>query len=222
MDDMVGQLLGTLEQLGVADNTLVIFASDNGPEVHTVANMRNNHDHDGARPWRGMKRDQWEGGHRTPLIVRWPKKINAGSVSDQLISLTDIMATCGALAGADLPNNAGEDSFNMLPVLLGEQGDQPVRTHLLTQTQTLALSIREGDWKYLDHPGSGGNNYNRPDLLPYVVEELAPDAPGQLYDLKTIPVRPKIYIISIRKFVKRMKAKLDQFVASGRSAHLGQ
>jgi arylsulfatase A len=222
MDDMVGQLLETLEQLGVADNTLVIFASDNGPEVHTVANMRNNHDHDGARPWRGMKRDQWEGGHRTPLIIRWPEKINAGSVSDQLISLTDIMATCGALAEADLPNDAGEDSFNMVPVLLGEQGDQPVRTHLLTQTQTLALSIREGDWKYLDHPGSGGNNYNRPDLLPYIVEELAPDAPGQLYDLKNDPGETKNLYHQHPKIVKRMKAKLDQFVTSGRSANLRQ
>ena len=217
MDDMVGQLLETLEQLGVADNTLIIFASDNGPEVHTVANMRNNHDHDGARPWRGMKRDQWEGGHRTPLIVRWPKKITAGSISDQLISLTDIMATCGALAGADLPKDAGEDSFNMLPVLLGKQADQPVRRHLLTQTQTLALSFREGDWKYLDHPGSGGNNYNRPDLLPYVVEELAPDAPGQLYDLKNDPGETKNLYHQHPKIVKRMKSKLDQFVVNGRS-----
>ena len=132
------------------------------------------------------------------------------------------MATCGALAGADLPNNAGEDSFNMLPVLLGEQGDQPVRTHLLTQTQTLALSIREGDWKFLDHQGSGGNNYNRPDLLPYVVEELAPDAPGQLYDLKNDPGETKNLYHQHPKIVKRMKAKLDQFVASGRSAHLGR
>ena len=108
----------------------------------------------------------------------------------------------------------------MLPVLLGEQGDQSVRTHLLTQTQPRALSIREGDWKYLAHPGSGGNNYNRPDLLPYVVEELAPDAPGQLYELKNDTGETKNLYDQHPKIVKRMKAKLDQFVASGRSANL--
>ena len=132
------------------------------------------------------------------------------------------MATCGALAGADLPKDAAEDSFNMLPVLLGQQGDEPVRTHLLTQTQTLALSIWEGDWKYLDHPGSGGNNYNRPDLLPYVVEELAPDAHGQLYHLKKDPGETKNLYHQNPKIVKRMKSKLDQFVTSGRSAHGGR
>ena len=110
----------------------------------------------------------------------------------------------------------------MLPVLLGKQADQPVRRHLLTQTQTLALSIREGDWKFLDHPGSGGNNYNRPDLLPYVVEELSPDAPGQLYDLKNDPGETKNLYNQHPEIVKRMKDKLDQFVASGRSVHLGQ
>ena len=72
MDWIVGELMKTLEELGVADNTIVMFASDNGPEVPTVNAMRRDHKHDGARPWRGVKRDQWEGGHRTPFIVRWP------------------------------------------------------------------------------------------------------------------------------------------------------
>jgi len=75
----------------------------------------------------------------------------------------------------------------------------------------------EGDWKYLDHLGSGGNNYHRPDLLLYVVEELAPDVPGQLYDLKNDPSETKNLYHQHPNIVKRMKAKLDQFVASGRS-----
>ena len=124
MDTIVGELLKTLDDLGVADNTLVIFASDNGPEVPTVIDMRKTHQHDGARPWRGVKRDQWEGGHRTPFIVRWPGKVKAGSTSDQLLSLTDVMATCAEISGAKLPDDAAEDSYNMLPVLLGTQGQE--------------------------------------------------------------------------------------------------
>ncbi|MBT8445154.1 MAG: arylsulfatase, partial [Gammaproteobacteria bacterium] len=79
MDFVVGELMKTLQELKVAKDTLVIFTSDNGPEVTTVIHMRKDHAHDGARPWRGMKRDQWEGGHRVPLIVRWPSIVEAGT-----------------------------------------------------------------------------------------------------------------------------------------------
>ncbi|NCF86420.1 MAG: sulfatase-like hydrolase/transferase, partial [Verrucomicrobiaceae bacterium] len=72
MDWIVGELMKTLHELGIAENTLVMFASDNGPEVPTVIAMRRDYKHDGAKPWRGVKRDQWEGGHRTPFLVRWP------------------------------------------------------------------------------------------------------------------------------------------------------
>ena len=99
LDYIVGELMTTLDKLGVADNTLVIFTSDNGPETTSVIHMRGDFDHDGARPWRGMKRDQWEGGHRVPFIVRWPGKVKPGATSDQLTSLTDVMATCAAFHG---------------------------------------------------------------------------------------------------------------------------
>ncbi|HUV66159.1 MAG TPA: sulfatase-like hydrolase/transferase, partial [Sedimentisphaerales bacterium] len=140
LDYVVGELIKTLDRLGVAENTLVMFSSDNGPETTSVVNMRKDYEHDGARPWRGMKRDQWEGGHRIPLIARWPGKIEPGSTTVQMTSLTDIMATCGAIVGAELPNNAAEDSYNMLPVLLGRQSKEPVRKYLIQQTISLALS----------------------------------------------------------------------------------
>jgi arylsulfatase A len=85
-DCIVGELMDTLARLGVADNTLVMLSSDNGPEVTSVVHMRADHGHDGARPWRGMKRDDWEGGHRVPFIVRWPGKVQPGSASHQTIS----------------------------------------------------------------------------------------------------------------------------------------
>ncbi len=75
----------------------------------------------------------------------------------------------------------------MLPVFLGTQGDKPVRQYMLTQTPRLQLAVRDGDWKYLDHQGSGGNNYNRPDLKPFILPELDPGVTGQLYNLKTDP-----------------------------------
>ena len=150
-----------LDQLGYGKNTLLIFTSDNGPEVPTVINMRKTYQHDGARPWRGVKRDQWEGGHRVPFIARWPKRIEAGSTSEQTVCLTDLMATCATLSGTTIPREAAEDSFDILPALLGQAGDKPIREYTLHQTISLALAIRHGDWKYLDHKGSGGNNYER-------------------------------------------------------------
>ena len=127
-DHVVGELLDRLESLGIAEDTLVIVTSDNGPEVGTVINMREKHDHDGARPWRGLKRDNWEGGHRVPMIARWPGRISAGSTSDQTVCLTDIMATCAAIVHAALPDNAAEDSFNILPVLTAKQPSRSAST----------------------------------------------------------------------------------------------
>jgi arylsulfatase A len=218
MDYIVGELMKTLERLGAADNTLVMFSSDNGPETLTTVRMRVDHKHDPARPWRGMKRDDWEGGHRVPLIARWPGKVKPGSTTDQIVSLTDAMATCAAVAGAELPDNAAEDSCNFLPVLLGTQGDKPVRRYLLQQTISLKLSIRRGPWKYLDHKGSGGNNYQRnPMLKPYALPEEAPTAPGQLYHLQTDPGETTNLYLKHPEIVKELKAKLNEFKAAGRS-----
>ena len=221
MDAVVGELLASLDRLGVADNTVVFFASDNGPEVPTVLNMRRTHQHDGARPWRGVKRDQWEGGHRTPFLVRWPGHIAPGSTSDQLTSLTDVMATCAALVGASLPRDAAEDSYNMLPVLLGKQGKEPVRTYMLQQTMSHAMSIRQGSWKYLDHRGSGGNNYDRKGewgMSPFAIEDTDPDAPGQLYDLASDPGETTHVYSQHPDRVAAMKKQLETFKKSGRSA----
>ena len=220
MDCIVGELLKTLDRLGVADSTLVIFGSDNGPEVTTTKVMRREYGHDPARPWRGMKRDQWEGGHRTPFIVRWPGKVKAGSVGDQLISHTDIMATCAGIVGTTLPNDAAEDSYDMLPALLDQRGDDPVRPYLLQQTSTLALSIRHGSWKYLDHKGSGGNDYVKKKITEYVIEDTDPDAPGQLYHLANDPGETENLYSRHPEVVEKLKKELELFKSSGRSAPL--
>ena len=218
LDFIVGELMQTLEKLGVADNTLVIFTSDNGPETTSVVHMRADYGHDGARPWRGVKRDQWEGGHRVPFLARWKGHIEPGSISTQTVCLTDIMATCAALSGTSLPDNSAEDSFDLLPVLLGKDGGKPVRDFTLHQTISLALAIRKGPWKYLDHRGSGGNNYDKGELKPFALPETSPDAPGQLYNLEADPGETQNLYLQHPEIVRELKMLLESSKVQGRSA----
>ena len=219
MDHVVGELMKALKKHGMTENTLVVFSSDNGPEVPTSIAMRRDHKHNGARPWRGIKRDQWEGGHRVPFIARWPGRIKPGSTSSQTICLTDLMATAAAITGAKLPNNVAEDSYNILPALLG--GNKSIREYTLHQTMSLALAIRKGNWKYLDHKGSGGNNYGREGrwgMKQYALPEKAPKAPGQLYDLENDPGETNNLYFKHPKIVKELKGQLEESKKTGRSA----
>ena len=215
---IVGELLADLDRLGLAENTLVIFTSDNGPETTSVVHMRADHGHDGARPWRGVKRDQWEGGHRVPFLVRWPARVKAGTTSAELTSLTDVMATLAAITGAPLPREAAEDSFNLLPALEGK-ATAPIRPYLLTQAFAGArtLSIRRGQWKYLAHRGSGGNNYERGELQRFALPDTAPAADAQLYDLATDPGETKNLVLEKPDLAAELKALLESSKQSGRS-----
>lgn len=220
MDHVVGELLDTLQQLEVADNTLVIFTSDNGPEVPTVIQMRKDHQHDGARPWRGMKRDNWEGGHRVPLIVRWPNKVPAGVTTDQLTSLTDVFATLADVLGKTLPSDMAVDSFSMLPALQHPDHTEPIRPYILQQGfgGKRYLAVRQDNWKYLAHQGSGGNNYDRnPGLQQYRLPELAPSASGQLYNLSTDPGETTNLALEHPEVVSRLRTLLEQSISDGRS-----
>lgn len=219
MDYVVGELMMTLEKLGVAGNTLVMFTSDNGPEVTSVIHMRKDYGHDGARPWRGMKRDDWEGGHRVPFIVRWPGRVAEGGVSDATVCLTDIMATCAAITGAKLPANTAEDSFSFLSAMTGVADGSPQRDYTIHQTIKLDLAIRRGPWKYLDHRGSGGNNHDSGGLRAYAHPDAAPDAPGQLYNLETDPGETTNLYFKHPEIVKELKSRLDASKASGRTAN---
>jgi arylsulfatase A-like enzyme len=137
------------------------------------------------------------------------------------------MATCAALTEAKLPNDAAQDSYNILPVLKGIERNEPIRPYTLQQTWSKHFSIRVGQWKYLDHQGSGGNNYRRKSqflegLEKYIIEDTAPDAAGQLYNLAEDPGETTNLYFKHPEKVKEMKALLDQSLASGRSAPLRQ
>ncbi|WP_372721237.1 arylsulfatase, partial [Novipirellula sp.] len=221
LDYVVGELMKTLKRLNLDDNTLVIFTSDNGPEVPTVYHMRHDHGHDGARPWRGVKRDNWEGGHRVPFLVRWPGKVPAGTTSSELTSLTDVMATIAEIVDTPLPNDAAEDSFSMLPVMLAAAPQDPIRPYLLQQGfgGRKYLAIRRGRWKYLAHKGSGGNNYDSHfQLKEYQLPDTAPDAPGQLFDLEADPGETRNLSASHPEIVEALSSLLEESLASGRSA----
>lgn len=133
-DANVGQILAALERNQIAGNTLVIVSSDNGAE-HRV-----------YPPLRGCKRDIWEGGHREPFFARWPGKIKPGSVCEDTICLNDLLATCADIVGAKLPDNAAEDSFSILPNLLGT-ATSPVREATVHQSLNGDLAVRQGPWK---------------------------------------------------------------------------
>jgi arylsulfatase A len=215
LDFVVGKLIRTLDRLQLGKDTIVILTSDNGPETTTTINMRKDHQHDGARPWRGMKRDNWEGGHRVPLIVRWPGKIKSNTVTDSTVCLTDIMATCADITNYLLPNEAAEDSLSFRALF--DSPRESIRKDTLHQTIKLELAIRRGPWKYLDHQGSGGNNYKREHLKPFILPEKAPDAPGQLYHLDRDPGEQINLYHQHPEIVRVLQDKLTEYRKSGRS-----
>ena len=176
LDDSVGQVLGALDRHGLADNTLLFFSSDNGP-VWLPADVAK-FQHSAAGPLRGMKGDSWEGGHRMPFIARWPGKIKSGITSEQTICFTDMLATFAAVSGGKLTTGDGEDSCNLLPVLLGEKNQPPLREAVIHESANgVTLSIRAGDWKLIPHLGSGG--FSKPSRI----KPQPGEPPGQLYNL---------------------------------------
>ena len=175
VDDLVGSLLATLKQSGFSENTLVIFASDNGPVWYpeNVAAFA----HSSTTPLAGMKGDAWEGGNRLPFIVRWPGKIAPGTVNNNLICFTDMIATFAEVAGGSIPNGGGEDSKSILPMLL-DVNHVPVRDDLVVRSSGGTFAMRQGEWKLIFGKGSGGfyDGYD-PSLA------AANPYDGQLYNL---------------------------------------
>ena len=169
-DDMLGQLLDTLESTGLADDTLVLVSADNGAAGRTYP------------PLRDYKGSIYEGGHREPFLARWPGRIKPGTTSDQIISITDIFATCASLLGKALPENAGEDSVSFLKCLYGQQKG-PFREASVQQSGKKALAIRKGKWKLIVHGDNKrelfdlnadiGEKYNLIETNPEVATELA-------------------------------------------------
>nr|WP_236649697.1 arylsulfatase [Rhodopirellula sp. SM50] len=159
VDAMIGKILKQLDAAKMTDDTLVIFTSDNGPVWYETDVQRFGHDSSGGL--RGMKADAWECGHRMPMIARWPGVIAAGSVSDKTISFVDFLATADELTESDVyqhqdKTDVGPDSFSFLGELTGMPSKAPQRPSLALQSGKGLMTIRRGDWKFIDGDGSGG------------------------------------------------------------------
>ena len=144
-DWMAGQVLEALRKNGFEKNTLVIFTSDNGPETYAYPRIQN-FDHYSMGSLRGLKRDLWEGGHRVPFIVRFPGEVPPGTKSDELICQTDLMATIAAFTGIEMPEDAGEDSYNMINVFKGIPQVNPVRDYIIHHSLNGRFAIRKDNW----------------------------------------------------------------------------
>lgn len=210
-DAVIGQVLTALEEQGLAQNTLVLISSDNGCSPAAKVTELEKQGHFPSGPYRGYKADIWEGGHRVPFLVRWPGKVQPGSRCDATVCLTDVFASSADLLGADLPETAAEDSFSLLPHLLGET-TAPARGAVVHHSIDGRFAIREGDWKLAFCPGSGGWG------KPRDADARREGSPSvQLYNLETDPSESTNVGPAHPEVVARLTALLDRYVADGRS-----
>ncbi|SCW53713.1 Arylsulfatase A [Sphingobium faniae] len=207
-DAMIGRLLDAIDASGAASDTIVIVTSDNGADwkpqdAARFAHRANAH-------WRGEKADAWEAGHRVPFIIRWPGRIAPGSESEETGSLTDIMATIAGALDLPLPDDAAEDSFNLLPALQ-QSGHAPIRPNIVDHSLHGMFTIREGHWKLILGLGSGGFT------LPKEVDAALGGPQGQLYDLDADPREENNLYDKRPDIVARLSATLDGLQRDGRS-----
>ncbi len=211
VDSEIGRVLDALKKAGMAENTLLIFTSDNGPVWFDADKQTYGHDATGGL--RGMKSDAWEGGHRMPFVVRWPGVVDAAAKSSQIICFTDLLATFAELWGRSLSPAEGVDSFSFLRVLHSVQPeDSPVRDTLVVQagSRPSMMSIRMGSWKLITELGSGG-------FTPPKHQDATPGGPeGQLYNLQSDPGEQNNVYQLHPEVVARCKESLRQIVESGR------
>ena len=211
-DAMVGRILAALDKQKLADNTLVIFTSDNG--AIPLAGEYANSGHRPNGPWRGQKADIWEAGHRVPYLVRWPGTTPAGTTCSKTICHTDLLATLAAIVGEKLAHDAGEDSFNLVSLFRGEQPTAPVREATVHHSGDGMFAIRQGAWKGIFHLGSGG--FSSPKT-----EQTAQGGPdGQLYHLEEDPGETRNKWLEKPDIVMRLKELLARYQREGRSRPL--
>lgn len=208
VDHDVGRLLAALDKQGLAENTLVIFTSDNGCSPAANIGELQKAGHEPSHVFRGHKADLYEGGHRVPFLVRWPAKVKPG-VSDALVGQIDFLATFAEITGAAVPATMGEDSVSFLPVLRGEK--PTVRQGIVSQSINGSFAFRDGPWKLCLSAGSGGWSSPKP----------GPEEAGlpsvQLYDLSKDPGEKTNLQAQFPERVAAMKAELEKIIARGRS-----
>ncbi len=220
-DAVVGRVLKSLDSLGLGSNTMVVFTSDNGSfmrrldgadqEDHvddeTIQAFRSDR-HRANGPFRGTKADVWEAGHRVPFMVRYPGKIAPGSVCDAPVCLTDYYATVADLLGRNIPENAAEDSFSLLPLLEETEHSTYNRAPVINHSSGGMFAIRSGHWKLVLGNGSGGRQ--APRGRPF-------EKPYQLFDLDSDIEERRNVIDQNQHVAKELEQAFWQIHDSGRS-----
>jgi arylsulfatase A len=213
VDQSVGKITALLDELKLAENTLVIFTSDNG-SVHHGRNDEQGHKPGGDR--RGFKTDIWDGGTHVPFIARWPKNIPAGITTPAMISLADMLATFAAITQRPIPAWHGEDSLNMLDALTGK--DLNGRTEMITQSYTGVMALRDREWKLILGTESSGGHQG-------ITGAWAPNASGfdrpvkttvgQLYHVATDPGETTNLWSQKIDVVRTLSARMERSMSQG-------
>ncbi|HAR66163.1 MAG TPA: arylsulfatase, partial [Lentisphaeria bacterium] len=210
-DDVVGQVMVALEEAGVAENTILIFTADNGCSPQADFEALAAVGHQPSYHFRGHKADIYEGGHRIPLLTRWPAAIQAGTSCDETVCLADLLATVADIHDVSLPNHAAEDSVSNLGLWRGSAAD-PVREATVHHSINGSFSIRKGCWKLEFCPGSGGWSFPRPGS-----DDLQGLPSIQLYDLEADVGERANLEAEHPEIVAELGALMRQYVTAGRS-----
>ena len=210
-DAMVGKVLNALKKNGFADNTLVVFSADNGPETHAFERLKE-FDQWSSGKYRGVKRDIYEGGHRVPFLVRWPGQITPKSISNEVVSQVDLAATFAKIIDYPLGKKEAIDSYNLLPVLSGKKYSKPLRVATVQNTSPKKFALRQGDWVLIDAP-TGAAKKEQKDYLDYF--ELKPfekENHALLFNLMDDPRQSNNLYSQYPLKVKKMRSLLQSYL----------
>lgn len=213
VDDMVGKVMKALKDAGVDDNTILVFSTDNGCSPQAKFDELQEKGHYPSYIYRGHKADLFDGGHRIPCVVRWPAKIKPHTVN-QTVCLTDFFATFATIADYQLKDSEGEDSYNILPLLLNEKEGDVIREATVHHSINGDFTIRKGEWKLLLSPSSGGWSFPKPGTDDEVIKTLPLI---QLYNMKTDPAEKNNVYAEHPEVVKELKDLMIKYVKEGRS-----
>lgn len=207
VDNVVGRVKNLVKKLNIEENTIIIITSDNGPEVNCYNRFLTT-DHSSSGYLKGVKRDLWEGGHRVPFIVQWPKQIKEGTICKSTICLSDFFATVSQIVGYESSAQEGEDSYSFLAQLKGSQTE--VRPHTIHHSAHGDFAIRKGQWVFIEK-GKGGTNANQNKLTKYYKKlgYTAEDMDGYLYNLDKDIREFKDLAKQNKTLVKEMKKILE-------------
>ncbi|MBI4906144.1 MAG: arylsulfatase [Acidobacteria bacterium] len=215
VDWSMGQVMDAIRRSGKADNTLVIFTSDNGPENITYP-LYPEFGHSSAGPLRGAKRMLWEGGHRVPFIAWGPGRVPAGKVEHEIVCLTDLMATVAAITGYKLPNDSAQDSYDISAALFSRKRSKPIREATVHHSMMDEYGLRQGDWVFIESRNGGGGNAE-PAWFREKYGIAKHDDPAELFHIKEDLRETKNLYRQYPDRVKEMRALLEKYKTSDRS-----